>query len=81
MLLLLFRFNVHARSPACDLPRAVTAHRVLVIDDNATNRRILEEMLKNWRMNPATVDNGQSALDLMAQAKLAGAPFRLLLLD
>lgn len=36
---------------------------VLVIDDNKTNRRILEEMLTNWRMQPIVVDNGDDALN------------------
>ncbi len=55
--------------------------RVLVVDDNATNRRILEEMLKNWRMQPAMADSGQAALEMMAEAGQSGEPFRLLLLD
>jgi signal transduction histidine kinase/CheY-like chemotaxis protein/HPt (histidine-containing phosphotransfer) domain-containing protein len=54
---------------------------VLVVDDNATNRRILEEMLKNWRMRPATADGGLTALEMLAEAREKGAPFRLLLLD
>ena len=35
--------------------------RVLVVDDNATNRRILEEMLRSWRMNPAAVEGAVPA--------------------
>jgi PAS domain S-box-containing protein len=54
---------------------------VLVVDDNATNRRILEEMLKNWRMRPATAEDGETALELLADAQARGKPFRLLLLD
>jgi len=55
--------------------------RVLVVDDNATNRRILEAMLKNWRMRPATADGGLTALEMLAEARERGDPFRLLLLD
>ncbi|MBN2594314.1 MAG: PAS domain-containing protein, partial [Sedimentisphaerales bacterium] len=64
-------------------PGPVTLHglRVLVVDDNKTNRVILEEMLSNWRMNPAVADNGQSALFEMERAAKAGEPFHLALLD
>ncbi len=54
---------------------------VLVVDDNATNRRILEEMLTNWGMNPRVVDGGQAALAEMERAAAAGTPFPLVLLD
>ena len=75
------------------LPRGLSARRlpaepeflrdlsVLVVDDNATNRRILEEMLTNWGMRPATAASGQEALGMMAEARLSKAPYRLLLLD
>jgi len=55
--------------------------RVLVVDDNATNRRILEEMLKGWRMNPAAVEGAVPALNLLRSAHDAGDPFRLVLID
>ncbi|MDY6836714.1 MAG: response regulator [Thermodesulfobacteriota bacterium] len=55
--------------------------RVLVVDDNATNRRILEEILANWGMKPTGVNNARTALATMEQAKVLGVPFVLLLLD
>lgn len=54
---------------------------VLIVDDNNTNRRILLEMLKNWRMEPAAVDGGQVALDSLHDAAKRGEPFPLVLLD
>jgi two-component system sensor histidine kinase/response regulator len=54
---------------------------VLVVDDNATNRRILEEMLRNWRMNPTMVDSAPAALETLQQACAGGRAFRLILLD
>ena len=54
---------------------------VLVVDDNAINRGILEEMLRNWGMQPAAADSGPLALQMMTEARLSGAPFALLLLD
>jgi signal transduction histidine kinase/CheY-like chemotaxis protein/ABC-type phosphate/phosphonate transport system substrate-binding protein len=54
---------------------------VLVVDDNRTNRRILEEMLKNWRMKPTAVESGLEALRCLDQAQHAGGPFRLVVSD
>ncbi|MBC8117679.1 MAG: response regulator [Candidatus Saccharimonas sp.] len=54
---------------------------VLVVDDNYTNRRILEELLTNWHMRPTVVSNGREALDMLAQAHKGGEPFLLVLLD
>ena len=54
---------------------------VLVVDDNDTNRRILEEMLTNWRMKPMVVDGGRTALAAIELAKKAGEGFPVIILD
>jgi len=54
---------------------------VLIVDDNATNRRILDETLAHWAMRPQTVDGAESALSALEQAANAGDPFALVLLD
>jgi PAS domain S-box-containing protein len=54
---------------------------VLVVDDNSTNRRILEEMLAHWQMRPVAVDGGPAALAALTEAARAGEPFPLVLLD
>jgi two-component system, sensor histidine kinase and response regulator len=55
--------------------------RVLIVDDNATNRRILEEMMTGWRMRTTAVDSARAALAALADAIGAGDPFRLVLSD
>ena len=55
--------------------------RVLVVDDNAVNRLILEELLTCWRMRPAAADSGRQALQMIAQARQSADPFSLLLID
>jgi two-component system sensor histidine kinase/response regulator len=54
---------------------------VLVVDDNATNRRILEVQLTGWGMIPTTAENAAEALDAIRDAATGGAPFSLALLD
>ena len=55
--------------------------RVLVVDDNAVNRRILEEILTHWGMKPTLADGGQAALAHLEQARDAGTPFSLVSID
>ncbi len=54
---------------------------VLVVDDNATNLGVLQEMLSNWHMAPQTASAGSGALKLLQQARAQGRPFALVLLD
>ncbi|MBN2473975.1 MAG: response regulator [Pirellulales bacterium] len=54
---------------------------VLVVDDNATNRRILEEMVRHWEMEPTIASGADEALELMYGAQAAGKPCRLVLTD
>jgi two-component system sensor histidine kinase/response regulator len=54
---------------------------VLIVDDNRTNRRILQEALFNWQMHATAVESGRAALDEMSRAAAAGRPFSLVLLD
>jgi PAS domain S-box-containing protein len=54
---------------------------VLVVDDNSTNRKILEEMIGNWRMKPVAAANGPAAMEALQRAHKNGTPFRLVLLD
>jgi two-component system, sensor histidine kinase and response regulator len=54
---------------------------VLVVDDNATNRHILEEWLRGWQMEPAAVGDGLAALDALWDAVRASRPYALVLLD
>jgi two-component system, sensor histidine kinase and response regulator len=54
---------------------------VLIVDDNSTNRRILQEMLRAWDMRPMMVSSGASALETLRRAREAGASFDLVLLD
>jgi signal transduction histidine kinase/DNA-binding response OmpR family regulator len=54
---------------------------VLVVDDNATNRRILEETVSGWGMVPTAADSGLSALVSLKTARGLGTPFPLALVD
>jgi len=61
--------------------RTLTDLPVLIVDDNATNRRILEEVLTNWHMRPVAVEGGASALATLEKSVRADQPFAVVLLD
>ncbi len=54
---------------------------VLVVDDNRTNRIILEQLAASWLMKSTVVESGPAALDALRQAADQGDPFRVMILD
>jgi CheY-like chemotaxis protein len=62
-------------------PSRLRGLSVLIVDDNATNRRILQETLAAWQMRPAVADGGSTALNALETATRIGEPFALVLLD
>src|SRR5262249_24528678 len=70
--------------PRAETPRGkwrMTNLPVLIVDDNATNRRILEEVFTSWRMRPVAVDGGVAALAELEKKSRAGQSFAVVLLD
>jgi two-component system sensor histidine kinase/response regulator len=83
-----FWFNVRLEKqtgPVAPAPSIFTRDlfdlRVLVVDDNATNRQILRHQLFAWKMQKGSAANGYEALDLLRTAVADKKPFDLALLD
>jgi PAS domain S-box-containing protein len=76
-------FDVRAPAPAARRSelKDLQGLDVLIVDDNATNRRILEEFLTQWGMRPTLVDGGAAALDALDAAQAQGRPFPLAIID
>ncbi len=62
-------------------PLVIIDTPVLIVDDNATNRRILFDMLTNWGMKPALAAGGREAFARLHEAAQDNNPFRIALLD
>jgi signal transduction histidine kinase/DNA-binding response OmpR family regulator len=84
-----FHFTVRlktAQEPMVE-PALAGAHpvlegvKVLVVDDNRTNRRILEGLVKQWGMDPTCAADGEKALEALLAARESKHPFRLILTD
>ncbi len=83
-----FRFTARFGLPKVPAERSLVMEPVslwdlpvLVVDDNATNRRILRDMLCDWHMTVTVADSGPEALAAIEEARAAGKPFSLVLLD
>jgi CheY-like chemotaxis protein len=70
--------------PMESAPREVKALRdlrALVVEDNTTNRKFLDAMLRHWFMRPEIAASGEEGLAALERAASAGTPFPLVLLD
>jgi two-component system sensor histidine kinase/response regulator len=80
-----FHFTVRLRTETTPRGQASPAilHgvKVLIVDDNATNRRILQAMVERWGMKPISVRDGNQALDALSAAQNANAAFAMVLTD
>jgi two-component system sensor histidine kinase/response regulator len=84
-----FHFTIHVNAvdtkvtnPAMiSHPDVLHGIKVLIVDDNRTNRRILEGLLRHWKMRTTTVEDGEQALDKLTFARDAGEPYGLILTD
>jgi PAS domain S-box-containing protein len=81
-----FQFDAHfgrQSNPAPERPSQSRLHdlHVLVVDDNATNRTILAEVLGNWRMDVSSADSATAAVAAMRNAIALNRPFDLVLTD
>ena len=59
----------------------ISGIRVLIVDDNATNRMILREMLSEWGVLVTEAVDGEQGLSELIRARDTGEPYRLVLLD
>jgi signal transduction histidine kinase/CheY-like chemotaxis protein len=83
-----FHFTARLRSGAKtelqnppSLSGTLSGVSVLIVDDNATNRRVLGEIVSQWGMNPAIASGGEEALGMLECAANAGTPISLVLCD
>jgi two-component system, sensor histidine kinase and response regulator len=73
-------FEITSTESAAPKPRTRDAH-VLIVDDNQTNRAILEELLGSWGVRHESADGAPKALELLAHAHDGGMPFTIALVD
>jgi len=62
-------------------PKDLSGMPVLIVDDNYTNRIVLQEMTRSWGLVPTITANGKEAIDRFNNAVASGTPYRLILLD
>jgi signal transduction histidine kinase/CheY-like chemotaxis protein/ligand-binding sensor domain-containing protein len=72
---------VQHQSDAKAMPESLFGMKILVTDDNETNRRILKGTLELWQAHPTCVESGKAAVRELLAAVDAGKPYQLLITD
>jgi PAS domain S-box-containing protein len=73
--------DLERREKETHAPPNLNQARILVVDDNATNRMIVREALASWGAKAAEAAGGEEGLAMLHRAYDAGKPFRLVILD
>ncbi len=68
-------------SPVTLAPSLLEEHHALIVDDNATNLKLLDHLCARWRMRHACADDAATAMVTLRHAVADGAPFDLVILD
>lgn len=76
-----FKKQLAGAAQKASLTETLDKLRTLIVDDNATNRRILVHQLESWGMIPVEADSGPLALELLKAAAVQGTAYDLALLD
>jgi PAS domain S-box-containing protein len=74
-------FDVSPEASIHRSPVDLSGVRVLIVDDNSTNRRILTQTVAGWQVRSVAVGSGADALEALRRASGEGRPFTLMLLD
>ena len=77
-------FGLHGEELLKPLPtpiRSLSGLPLLIVDDNATNRRLLVKILRKWSIEAVAVEGGREALEILRQRAAGPAAIRLVLLD
>jgi PAS domain S-box-containing protein len=84
----IFRFTARfgkVKQPEVETPKekesALDHLKVLVVDDNAVHREILERYLSSWRMAPQSTGDSTEVMALLESAAASTQPFRLAIID
>jgi signal transduction histidine kinase/DNA-binding response OmpR family regulator len=70
--------SAHETDPAIEQLKGV---RALIVDNNQTNCRILQDLLRSWKLQPSVAWDAGSALRLFQNSIASSLPFKLMLID
>jgi CheY-like chemotaxis protein/HPt (histidine-containing phosphotransfer) domain-containing protein len=67
--------------PPIDYPDELKGVNILIVDDNATSRDIIQEHLKTWQMPAVHASGAREAQEILQQAAVSGPPIAAALID
>jgi len=67
--------------PVKNIPIEIIGANILIVDDNAVNRKILREQVKHWKCRSVAVESGAKAIQVLQNAKLKNVKIDLIISD